>query len=62
MMKYALNMLVIISCIALQEVGVCSVSDISNIAVHDDGVTETVALGARGIYGNELASVCHIGI
>ena len=26
------------------------------IAIHDDGVTETVDLGARGIYGNELAT------
>lgn len=42
--------------VEIAEVGVCSVSDIEGIKIHDDGVTETVALGARGIYGNELAT------
>lgn len=37
------------------EIGVCSVCDIDSIELNDDGATETKALGARGLYGNELA-------
>lgn len=42
--------------VEMMEVGICSVANIEGIDIHNDGVTETVALGARGIYGNELAS------
>ena len=40
----------------IQEIGVCTVCDIEGIQIADGGVTETTALGARGLYGNELAT------
>ena len=42
--------------VEIQEIGVCSVCDIAGIDIGNDGVTDTTALGARGIYGSELAS------
>ena len=39
-----------------QEIGVCSVRNIEEIPIHDDGVTETGKLGARAVYGSELQS------
>lgn len=42
--------------IEIQEVGVCTVCDIEGIEIDDRGVTETKALGARGVYGSELAT------
>ena len=41
----------------IQEIGVCTVCDIEGIQIADGGVTATAALGARGIYGSELATV-----
>ena len=47
----------ILSCdVDIAEIGVCSVCDIEGIKIHDDGVTETTALGARAVYGSELAT------
>lgn len=40
----------------IQELGVCSVVDIGGIELDDIGVTGTAALGARGLYGNALAT------
>ena len=47
----------IVSCdVDIAEIGVCSVSDIDDVQIHDDGVTETAAFGARAVYGSELAT------
>ena len=40
----------------IQEIGVCTVSEIEGIQIAAGGAKETAALGARGIYGNELAT------
>merc|ERR1712154_326084 len=40
----------------IAEIGVCSVCDAAGIKIDDDGVTETSALGARAVYGSELAT------
>ena len=40
----------------IQEIGVCTVCDTEGIQIADGGVTKTTALGARGIYGSELAN------
>ena len=39
-----------------QEIGVCSVRNIEEIPIHDDGVTETGKLSARAVYGSDLQS------
>ena len=47
----------IVDCdVEIAEIGVCSVCDIEDIQIGDGGVTETVALGARAVYGNELGT------
>lgn len=45
-----------VRCADIQELGVCSVVDIEGIELDDIGVTGTAALGARGLYGNALAT------
>ena len=42
--------------VEMLEIGVCSVCDIEGININDGGVTETAALGARAVYGSELAT------
>merc|ERR1719242_474416 len=42
--------------VEIQELGVCTNADIKGIDIDDDGVSNTVALGARGVYGSELAT------
>ena len=39
-----------------QEIGVCSVRNIEEIQIHDDGVTETAKLSTRAVYGSNLQS------
>ena len=39
-----------------QEIGVCSVRNIDEIPIDDDGVTETFKLSARAVYGSTLQS------
>jgi len=38
------------------EIGVCGVNEIDDISIDDGGVSQTNALGARGVYGSELLS------
>ena len=44
--------------VELQELGVISNVNIHGVDVADGGLRESVAFGAKGLYGNEMGTVC----